>query len=153
MEVVVERFGFGQDSTLGEIQVDGIHECWSLEDERRETKVWGETCISAGTYSVFLRTDGDRHERYRTRFPDVHAGVLQLEDVPGFVAIQIHPGNDDDDTAGCILPGSHPLILPDGEFKVAASTPAYLALYKKMVQALYDGEDVTVTVRERKPLP
>jgi hypothetical protein len=39
------------------------------------------------------------------RFPDWHMGMLQLRNVPNFEYIQIHIGNNDDDTAGCILPG------------------------------------------------
>ena len=152
MDLTLERFGFGLDSTLGIFLVDGLHECFGLEDERRLVKVPGETCIPTGRYEVRLRTDGSRHEKYLTRFPRIHVGVLELMDVPNFTAIQIHPGNDDDDTAGCLLPGRYPVILPDGEFKVATSTEAYLRLYGKVVEAFDRGEGVFVTVREREPI-
>ena len=35
MELLLERFGMGRDSTLGELLVDGLHVCFALEDERR----------------------------------------------------------------------------------------------------------------------
>jgi hypothetical protein len=153
MELTVERFGFGNESTLGEWLVDNIHECWSLEDERRTTKVLKKTAIPCGRYRVVLRTDGTRHHRYTLRFPDIHIGVLQLEDVPNFVAIQIHPGNDHEDTEGCVLTGTHPVILPNGEFKVVDSTSAYLKLYKKVIDAILAGDLVFVTIKEREPKP
>lgn len=153
MDLVVERFGFGNDSTLGEWLIDGFHECWNLEDERRLTKVRKKTAIPCGRYEIFLRTDSERHERYLVRFPGIHVGVLELKNVPDFIAIQIHPGNDHEDTDGCLLPGTYPVILPSGEFEVAKSTAAYLKLYKKIVDALLGGQRVFITVKEREPKP
>jgi len=150
LELVIERFGLGRDSTLSEWFLEGMHECFGLEDERRKVKVPGETCIPEGRFEIKLRTEGDAHKRYLHRFPGVHVGMLHLQDVPQFTWIQIHPGNDDDDTDGCPLPGTYPMILPDGEFEVAASVKAYLKLYKKVVEAIAVGRRVFCTVRVRE---
>lgn len=153
MDLTHERFGFGQESTLAEMLVDGLHECFLLEDERRKTKVKGETCIPVGTYKVELRTEGGMHKRYSTRFPNFHRGMIWIRHVPGFEYVYYHIGNDEGDTDGCPLNGRYPVVLPSGEFKVAESTAAYLAFAKKVYAAMDRGEEVWVTVRERNPLP
>jgi len=47
--------------------------------------------------------------------------------------------------------GRVPVILPDGEFRVASSTQAYLALYGRVTDALERGERVFIEVNERGP--
>lgn len=151
MNLELMRYGFGLDSTLGRLYVTGDErnfECFTLEDERRTEKVRGETCIPPGSYEVTLRTEGGMHARYSERFPEWHKGMLWLRDVPDFEYIYLHPGNTDDDTEGCILPGRVPVTLPDGEFTVSRSTEAYRALYRKVAEALESGERVVVHVME-----
>ena len=150
MDLIIERFGLARDSTLAEVLVDGFHECFGLEDERRKVKVPGETCIPEGRYEIKLRTEGGLHRRYLERFPSTHKGMLWLQDVPNFRWIYIHIGNDEGDTDGCPLVGKYPVVLPDGEFKVVESTKAYLALYKKVVAAITKGQRIFCTVRVRE---
>jgi len=151
MDLILDRFGMGRDSTLGELLVDGLHECFTLEDERRRVKVQGETCIPAGRYEIKLRAEGGLHQKYLARFPSTHRGMLWLQDVPGFNWIYLHIGNDEAETDGCPLLGRVPVILPDGEFRVASSTQAYLALYGRVTDALERGERVFIEVNERGP--
>jgi hypothetical protein len=153
MEITLDRFGFGIDSTLGELRLDGLHGGFTLEDERRRTKVPGETCIPTGRYEIRLRTVGELHRRYKARFPDLHRGMLWLQEVPGFQWVYVHIGNDESDTDGCPLVGRYPLALPDGEFKVAESTPIYLDLYRRTLEAMDRGEPVYITITEREPAP
>ena len=150
MNLEVRRYAFGQDSTLSHIYVDGVRECFGLEDERRAVKVKGETCIPPGRYEIKLRTDGGMHARYAERFPEIHKGMLWLQDVDNFQWIYFHIGNRDDHTDGCILTGTVPVILPDGEFEVARSKDAYLKLYANVIAALEDGAVwVHITESER----
>ena len=148
----IERFGFGNDSTLGNISLSDPDDpwiCYSCEDERREVKVPGETCIPVGTYEILLRTDSEKFAKYYDRF-DFHRGMLWLQDVPGFKWIYIHIGNKETHTDGCILPGVVPLIMPDGEFQVARSEAAYVPLYKRVI-ANYDmNKRVFARVTERQ---
>ena len=89
-------------ATLGSLYVDGVWECWTLEDPIREVdgqsvetwKVKGDTAIPAGRYQVLLT----RSPRFRKVLPLLMA-------VPGFTGIRIHTGNISRDTEGCILPG------------------------------------------------
>lgn len=149
MKLTLERFGFGLDSTLGVLSVDGKPSCFTVEDERRQVKVPGETCIPTGTYGLKLRADGGLHKKYAKRFPAFHMGMLWLQDVPGFEWIYLHCGNTDDDTEGCPLVVTTPIVDPMGEFRGAGSVPAYERLYMQVVMGLGEGP-VTLTVRERE---
>jgi hypothetical protein len=149
MNLELVRYGYGEDSTLGKLSVDEAFECFILEDERRDVKVPGETCIPEGRYEIKLRAEGGMHERYRDRFPELHQGMLHLQSVPGFTFIYLHIGNKESHTDGCPLTGAVPVSLPDGEFEVARSTDAYLALYRKVLPALLSGERVFIHVSEK----
>lgn len=151
----VVRYGLGRNTTLGFFSrlVDDKdeHICFSLEDERRHTKVPGETCIPTGSYELKLRTEGGMHGRYQDRFGDRHKGMIWLQNVPDFEWVYIHIGNTDDDSRGCILPGTVPLIYPDGEFHVGRSTDAYWKVYEEIVPALIAGERCVLHVTEIQP--
>ena len=150
LEVV--RYAYGDDSTLGKLYLSGVpdlaFECFTLEDERREVKVKGETCIPRGMYEVKLRHDSPKYKHFDERWP-WHKGMLWLQNVPGFEYIYIHPGNTDDDTEGCLLVGKSGAMLPDGEFQLMQSREAYQALYRKVMLAMDAGEKVMCNVRER----
>jgi pyruvate/2-oxoglutarate dehydrogenase complex dihydrolipoamide dehydrogenase (E3) component len=79
---------------MGKMFVDGVFFAFTLEDKVREIKVWGETAIPTGTYSVFVR--------YSNRFKKE---LVAIKDVPNFDGVLIHGGNTDKDTHGCILIG------------------------------------------------
>jgi len=90
-------------ATPGFLQIDGRFFCYTLEDEERSItaedcsgKVYGKTCIPRGVYQVKLT--------YSSRFRMV---TPELQDVPCFKYIRIHPGNSVDDTEGCPLVGMH----------------------------------------------
>ena len=53
-----------------------------------------------------------------------------------------------DDTDGCILVGQVPVVMPDGEFKIAKSRDAYSDLYRKAKLAMDAGERVAIHVME-----
>jgi hypothetical protein len=119
--------------------------CYTLEDESREEKVWGETCIPSGEYCLGLRTVGGLDARYSKRFADIHMGMLHVLDVPNFKYILIHCGNTDEDTAGCLLLGDtqeNNLVKKDGF--IGKSTRAYMRVYPAIAAALERGEEVTI---------
>ena len=158
----VERMGFGMDSTASVLwNITGgkrILLAASLEDERRTTKVFAETCIPLGTYELGLRTNVSApgapltfHQRYIERFgPDFHIGMIEVLGVPGFSDILWHCGNDDDDTGGCLLIGSYPVITADFEFEIAASRKRYQKIYPDIAQPIATGERSVVQYVERQ---
>ena len=84
MQLEVLRFNYGKDSTNGmlfEIN-NGKREflCYTLEDESREEKVWGETCIPEGEYCLGLRTTGG-HQAYFNVYPRIAAVLEKGQDV------------------------------------------------------------------------
>ena len=132
MKLQVTRFQCGATCTIGELLVDGVHECYTLEDVVRPTgaaKVYGETAIPYGTYPVIV-TFSNRFQRT----------LPLLVGVVGFDGIRIHPGNTAADTHGCLLVGRH----HTGN-TVTESRLAFNALFPKIRDALARGEKVTIT--------
>ena len=142
MHITVKRSISDSESTASFVLIDKQYECFGLEDEHRTKKVCGETRVTAGTYKIELRTVGGFHQRYSKRFGAKHHGMLHIVGVPNFEYILIHIGNDDDDTAGCLLLGSS--LYRTNAFAVSQSTKAYLAFYEKVWQAAADGQ-LTIT--------
>lgn len=139
MNLKVIRYNNQGDFTQGLLTIDGKFQCYTLEDETRVQKVWGETCIPLGRYKVQLRKEGKFHDQYKNKFAMFHKGMLHVTNVPGFEYILIHIGNTDDDTAGCLLVGRS-----TSENSIAESTIAYEAMYKKVIAAFDRGEDVWI---------
>ena len=88
MKYEVLRISSGKDSTSGLLfEIEGNKRtflAYTLEDEQRDVKVWGETRIPAGTYKLKLRTEGGFHNRYKTKYASMHKGMIWVQDVPGF---------------------------------------------------------------------
>lgn len=88
-----------EGGTLGKmvITLDGveIYKCKTLEDPIREKKVWGDTAIPAGSYTVKIRFSN----RFKKDLPAIYG-------VKGFDGVLIHGGNTKANTHGCILVGT-----------------------------------------------
>ena len=120
--------------------------CYTIEDEQRDVKVYGETRIPPGTYKLKLRTVGGFHSRYANKYGDWHKGMIWVQDVPGFEYILWHTGNNDESTAGCLILGQTQesnLVKKDGW--VGSSVSAYKFVYPIVSAAILAGEDVEVT--------
>ena len=147
MLIDVFRFTSDDDTTLSTISVNDRFVCFGLEDQyRRGPKVPGETRIPAGTYEVRLRTTGGFHTRYSRKFSDIHRGMLELVDVPNFRHVLIHVGNDDGDTAGCLLTGTS-ANSDTGRMRVGASALAYKRLYQRVIDDAAAG-DLRISIKD-----
>ena len=146
MKLDVIRTQFGKDATNGMLFLDGIFECFTLEDEvRLDKKVMSETAIPLGEYEIKLRTEGGFHSKYTARYGDMHKGMLWLQDVPTFKWILIHVGNTDESTAGCLLLGETQQDLDKGKDGfIGGSGDAYKKMYPKVAEAILSGEKVTI---------
>ncbi len=148
MKLEVLRFSGGDETTLGllfDVTEERKFLCFTLEDERREVKVRGETCVPAGEYRITLRTEGGHHTKYSSKYPGMHKGMLWVRDVPGFEFILIHVGNFDDDTEGCLLVGNGSNQNVTEEGSITASRSAYKRIYPGIAAALERNEPVTIT--------
>jgi len=145
MKLNVVRTQFGKDATNGLLFIDGVFECFTLEDEVRNVKVHSETAIPLGEYEIKLRTEGGFHSKYTARYGAMHKGMLWLQDVPNFKWILIHTGNQDSHTAGCLLIGETQQDLDKGKDGfIGGSGDAYKKMYPKVANALLSGEKVTI---------
>lgn len=150
MKYEVLRVSSQKDSTSGLLfEVDNGKRtflCYTLEDEQRDVKVWGETRIPAGIYKLGLRTEGGFHNRYLSKYgADFHKGMIWVLDVPGFEYILWHVGNTDENTAGCLLLGNTQtsnLVNKDGF--VGNSGDAYKLVYPRVLAAIQSGLNVEV---------
>lgn len=150
MELEVLRFSSQSESTLGilnRVDDDGkTFLCFTLEDEYRTKKKYGETRIPAGRYQIKLRTVGGFHEKYLEKFgADFHKGMLWLQDVPNFEYVLIHIGNRDTDTAACLLVGNTAQQNITEEGYIGASTDAYKRIYLPIANAILSGEEIWIT--------
>lgn len=148
MELRVNRLHANDESTIGVLSDDMGFLCFTLEDQPQTVKVYGETRIPAGRYRVTLRNEGGFHKRYARKFPSFHNGMLWVRDVPGFEYILIHIGNDDDDTAGCLLVGDTVQQNVTKPGFIGASTEAYERVYRSVAEALARDEEVWITYED-----
>ena len=131
-ELILKRQVRTEESTIGELLLNGVHECFILEDKDRglkqgmplsvieATKVYGKTAIPAGRYQVLIT--------YSNRFKQM---MPVLVDVTGYDGIRMHPGNTAVDTHGCLLPGINKAVN-----MVTGSKKAYSIFYIKLEAAL-----------------
>lgn len=94
MELLLKRKIKSKFSTIGELFVNGVFECYTLEDVEREVKIPAETAIAKGTYRIVV-TPSNRFKR----------DLPLLLKVPNFEGVRIHSGNNNHNTEGCILVG------------------------------------------------
>ncbi len=147
MKLEVLRFSSGGETTMGalfDITRGRRFLAFTLEDEHRDAKVKGETCIPAGEYDLELRTVGGFHKRYLDRYGAMHKGMLWVRKVPGFSFILIHTGNTDDHTEGCLLVGDSAIQNVTEEGSIGASRTAYKRIYPPIARAISAGKQVTI---------
>ncbi len=149
MKYEVLRISSGIDSTSGMLfevnRGKRTFLAYTLEDEQRDVKVYGETRIPAGTYKLELRTVGGFHTRYSGKYGAMHKGMIHVQDVPGFEYILWHAGNTDENTHGCLLLGNtqtNNRIAKDGF--IGSSVDAYKFVYPRVAAAIEAGLDVEV---------
>jgi hypothetical protein len=139
MQINVVREQYRAGCTIGRMFVDGAFECFTLEDGIRTNKVYGETAIPAGSYSVIVNYS----PRFKTSLP-------LLQDVPNFEGVRIHPGNTAANTLGCILVGRN---WTPGSEQITASRLAFEPLKQKIVEAIARGEEVQLVVTQEAAPP
>ena len=145
MKLTVVRTQFGTDATNGILLIDGVFECFTLEDQYQAVKVMHETCIPEGTYDIQFRKTGGFHSKYSERYKNAHYGMLHIQDVPNFTYILIHTGNTDEHTSGCLIVGEtqQDLEVSKDGF-IGSSAVAYKKMYTKVANQLLQRKPVTI---------
>lgn len=120
MILKLQRIREINNATIGELFIDNKFICYTLEDKVRSQKIKHETAIPAGTYLIEIT--------YSSNFKKM---LPLLLNVPDFVGIRIHPGNNIDDSSGCILVGTQ--VVND---KLIHSITAFTKLFTLIQKAL-----------------
>lgn len=144
MQLLLKRLRDNGRTTIGDLS-EGDFKVVSLEDTYHKEKIYGETRIPAGEYTIKLMKIGEMHRKYINKFP-FHQGMLWLQDVPGFSNIYIHIGNSKKDTKGCILLGTK----TSGDDLIIGSTTAYTKLYLRVIDAMKAKERVTIKIEDNE---
>lgn len=149
MNMLLKRVRQGKNSTLSELYIDGSFQCYVLENSIRDHKVKGQTCIPPGKYCLGINYWGGMNTTYKRRFPDMHQGMIEIRDIPGFSSIYIHIGNTHADTAGCLLVGTyfHKNKNRD-DYEVYQSQVAYRDLYVAVIEPVKTGH-VMLTIENK----
>lgn len=152
MELKLDRKFKKETYTIGKLYVNGVLFCDTVEDrdrgltqsmseaEIKKIKVYGQTAIPTGTYEVKMT--------YSPKFSKNSWGkkysgkVPQVIGVKGFEGIRIHPGSNELQTSGCILPGKN---LVKG--KVLNSVEYYYKLIDNYIlPAVNKGEIIKLVI-------
>ncbi len=150
MRVTVKRFADNENTTLGILYIDGVFQCFTVEDGERVVKVNGKTRIPNGVYKIDLRKEGGFHSRYKKKYESMHKGMLCIYNRPNwklekegmsFQYILIHVGNSHTDTNGCLLLND---AVSCASFKGSSSVQAYKRVYPIISSAIERGEEVTI---------
>lgn len=140
MEIEVIRTPGTKDFTGGNMLINGVRECFTLEDEVREVegvpvsqwKIPKVTAIPRGRYRCVI----SHSNRFDVEMPE-------LLNVPGYSGVRIHPLNTAKETDGCIGVGDE---NPSDGF-MGESRNAYKRVFEKISNAIAHGDQVWVTVK------
>lgn len=126
MNLTLTRTDHTELSTIGDLCIDGHHECWTLEPV---------IPIPCGTYPVTLY----HSPRFDRLLPLLH-------NVPGHEFIEIHIGNTVADTHGCILVG-----VNKSTNWIGNSGVAFAQLMYKISKPIKNEETVNIEIKEEQP--
>lgn len=148
MHLHVIRTTFTDQSSVGELHINGKFYCFTLEDvdrglraempltDIRAHKLFAQTAIPTGSYEVVLNWSN----RFQKQMP------LLLR-VPGWEGVRIHSGNYAHQTEGCILLGKTKLDNMVGVSNVTFA--AFLGELKKAAKQ----EKIHIEIEGRKSQP
>ena len=154
MRLTLQRIARKETYTIGRLYVDGIYVCDTIEDKDRglkshhpleqikKVKVYGETAIPMGTYTIDMDKVSPKFSN-RSWAKPYSGKIPRLRSVPGFESILIHPGNTAASSLGCILVG-----INDKVGRVSDSQRTFRRLMDDHLVPAYErGETITITIQ------
>jgi hypothetical protein len=117
MNFTVNRNKSSENSTISQLFIDGVFECYVLELPVTPECLPGRCAIPAGSYEIVFQYS-PHFKRYNMR----------LLNVPGFEGVEIHTGNIPQDTEGCLLVGGN-----TAQDYIGNSTLTYTLLWTKVM--------------------
>lgn len=154
MLVRIDRRYKLQGYTIGNLYVDGVAFCDTLEDTDRglmqgmsadyirkvKAAHKGATAIPRGRYEVTLSVTSPKFAA-KSAYQFCGGKLPRLLNVTGYDGVLIHIGNTPSDTEGCVLVGRNTV-----KGKVLESTATFRALYARMKAAAERGERITIEI-------
>ena len=129
MLLTLPRDVFTDISTIGEVSIDGVKECQTLELPNKDGKPG--SCIPQGLYPVipmpspkFMGSQDPWVKQFASQMP-------HIMEIPGRSLIMFHWGNFPNETDGCVLVGQ--TRLPDA---IGGSRFAFEHLFAKIEEAM-----------------
>lgn len=144
MRTKIIRVAEGKQSTLSQLYINDIFQCYLLEDKIRTVKIPKQTAIPTGNYTLRLNTWGGKNAEYKQKFPKLHKGMIEINRLPNFSFVYIHIGNNYTQTAGCPLCGFG-FDFVDGDYQIVHSKDAYQMIYPKLL-ALVESDDKNISI-------
>ncbi|MFD2960165.1 MULTISPECIES: DUF5675 family protein [Olivibacter] len=138
------RIAEGINTTLGQLYINNLFQCYILEDKIRDKKIPGETAIPAGTYQLGLNKLAGMNAKYQSRYSSMHKGMVEIRGIPNFSLVFFHIGNYHTDTRGCPLTGSYYQLI-DGDYRVLHSADAYRRVYPLLAKAAAAGSSLIIS--------
>lgn len=152
MELFLKRIFKGDEYTIGNLYINGIKFCDTLEDVDRSLtqsmsledikniKKKSITAIPTGKYEVTLSVQSPKFSKY-TQYEFCKGYLPRLIDVPGFEGVLVHIGNFPSDTDGCVLVGKN-----TKKGMVTDSTNTFKTLYSKLKEVSDKNEKIYITI-------
>ena len=143
----VLRYSDDGKSTAGLLFVNGKFFAHTIEDEHRDVKVKGETCIPDGKYKLkILKQDTPLTIKHRQTYGSWFKYHIEITNVPNFQGVYIHAGNNESHTEGCLLIGK--AATKDGSGQtIQRSIEAIKEFYLLVYPLLEKGEEVTIEMK------
>ena len=154
MNITIDRRYKKNTYTIGNLYIDGVFFCNTLEDQDRglsdkstlseikSKKVHGQTAIPTGTYDIRMDIQSPRFSKKAFYWNLCRGKLPRIMNVPGFDGVLIHVGNIPADTEGCILVGKNSAVG-----QVLDSTNTFKSLYSKLNEAYKKGEQIKITIK------
>jgi len=143
MQILVKREWLSDECSVGELYINNVFECFTLEDKDRgltqsmplaeiqKLKQYGKTAIPKGRYPVVIQ------------YSEAHGKDLPtLRNVPDYGGVEIHCGNTAVDTLGCILLGQMRTRT-----SVLSSVKAFEVFFPKLQAAFKNNEPIFITIQ------
>lgn len=152
LNIKIRRIAKKDTYTISKWYVNGVYFCDGIEDKDRglkqsmseseitRRKVYGQTAIPTGTYSVI--TTYSPKFASRTWARPYNGCIPILQNVKGFTGVRIHPGNTAEDSLGCLLPGKNKIVG-----KVIESSGTFHTLMSRFIlPTLKSKGKITLTI-------
>lgn len=143
MRVKIVRVAQGKQSTLSHLYIDGIFQCYLLEDKIRADKIPKQTAIPTGDFKLIVNSWGGMNTKYKNLMGKVHEGMIEISGISNFDYVYIHIGNLHSDTSGCPLTGFGFQKVGE-DYQVIQSRDAYKMVYPKLVKLIKDKQTTIV---------